>query len=558
MHGRLTRLFHTARHLRLQQVYGQVRRRIATTSPLSFPGKGDCAPAYPGCRWSHPKNFLAPATQGLAADEIRRGRFRFLNISQKTGFPPRWDCDNPSRLWQYNLHYFDWLWVLDYGSGRQVVLDWIRGYAGGAGRVGWEPYPVSLRIMNWCGYFFGRFPDRTQSDREFCLALWDSVYRQCTWLSTHLETQLLNNHYLENAAALVFAGGCFYGRQADRWLNKGLPILTKQVSEQVLSDGMHFELSPMYHCRILYVLVLLMGTDIPAVKELLAEPVYRMARALQRLCHPDGRIALLSDSAMDVYHEPGDLLSYIRRRWPSLSPPEDQYACFALPDSGYYGWQGTDGTYVIADYGRIGPDHCPGHGHADIFSFELSVKGRRMIVDTGVHDYEPSDARNYCRSTAAHNTVEVEGQDQCELWGAFRVARRGYPRDITWCAGENGFTLSGRHDGYRRLPGAPEHSRRMDWDADRGLAVHDRITSTRPVHCVSRLHLHPDCRVTDLHGRAVEIACPDANLRVEGDSEITVEETPYFERFYETQSRSSLCMHGEGTRAEMRYSIRIH
>jgi uncharacterized heparinase superfamily protein len=367
---------------------------------------------------------------------------------------------------------------------------------------------------------------------------------------------LLGNHYLENGAALVFAGACFHGDESGRWLDKGMHILSGQVGQQILPDGVHFELSPMYHCRVLYVLALLMETGITDLVALLTEPVQRMATALGRLCHPDGQIALLSDSAQGVYHEPGHLLSYCARHLSDLTIGNDRVGGFSLPASGYRGWQGPDGTYLIADFGAIGPDHIPGHAHADMFSFELSLQGHRVVADSGVHDYEASATRQYCRSTAAHNTVEIDGQDQCELWGAFRVARRGYPHDVTWRSDDTGFTLSGWHDGYRRLPGKPVHSRQMQWKADEGLTVHDRVTGRYPVRCISRVHLHPACHVTGTGSRLVQVSYPGGTFAVEADCDIEVEETPYFERFYEARTRPCLCMIGRGCEVNIQYRIR--
>ena len=48
-----------------------------------------------------------------------------------------------------------------------------------------------------------------------------------------------------------FGGACFNGSEANGWLHKGLDILAEQLAEQILSDGGHFERSPMYHAIIL-------------------------------------------------------------------------------------------------------------------------------------------------------------------------------------------------------------------------------------------------------------------------------------------------------------------
>lgn len=557
MHGRLIRLFHTARHLRAQQIYGRIRQCTRATLPRTSRDRASKGPGFPGCRWSGPKDLLPPVTDGMCLDAVKQGVFRFLNTAHAMGFPPAWDGDHQSRLWLYNLHYFDWLWLLDFDAARRAVLDWIARYRCTGNRAGWESYPTSLRLINWCGYFFGRCQNETEGDRDFCRTLWGSLYGQCEWLAGHLEIHLLNNHYLENGVALAFAGSCFQGNDARRWCKKGMDVLAGQIHEQILPDGTHFELSPMYHCRVLYVLVLLMETEVAGIAELLAEPVRRMSLALENLGHPDGGIALLSDSARDVCHQPEKLLVYSRRYGTSSRAGKKEAGSFALPDAGYYGWRGGDGAYLIADFGKIGPDHNPGHGHADLFNFELSLNGCRVVTDSGVHDYEASATRCYCRSTAAHNTVEIDGQDQCELWGTFRVARRGYPHDVTWCPDRRGFTLAGWHDGYTRLPGKPVHSRQMQWDVAEGLLVCDKITARRSVRCVSRLHLHPMCRIVESDSGFVRVSYPGGSFGVKASGDIGVEETPYFERFYESQTRPCLCFVGQGKSIELQYRISI-
>jgi uncharacterized heparinase superfamily protein len=176
---------------------------------------------------------------------------------------------------------------------------------------------------------------------------------------------------------------------------------------------------------------------------------------------------------------------------------------FALADAGYYGARTKEGHYLICDAGRVGPDYIPGHAHGDIFSFELSMFGDRLIVDSGVHDYLRGDMRRYCRSTAAHNTVEIDGLNQSEFWDAFKVARRGRPHDVHFETTKQGFRLTGWHDGYRRLPGGPTHHREFQWHHDGTLAVRDTVESSVAVPFVSRIHLHPECRVSEHRGSSL-------------------------------------------------------
>ncbi|MFC1737031.1 heparinase II/III family protein [Candidatus Hydrogenedentota bacterium] len=539
----------TIRHLKTSQVTGQIRNRLR---PF-WENPGRClqtpVPDSEVCHWRSDTSFLAPGVQGNAAESIREGHFSFLNREESIGWPPAdWDISEFPKLWQYNLHYFEWLWALDYELVREGILDWLARHTLAKGRVGWEPYPTSLRLMNWCGVCFGKFREEIEADEDFARELWRSIFVQTKWLCKHLETHLLGNHLFENGAALAFVGSCFSGKAGQDWLNKGLEILKTEVSEQILPDGMHFERSPMYHVRMTYLLRLLRETGSEELKKLVEAPLAQMRTALAHLCHPDGQIALFNDSAFSIYNEPSDLLD------PELTMAPGPWA---LPDAGYYGFRSTEGSYIICDAGPIGPDYIPGHSHGDLFSFELSLKGQRVIVDSGVYDYVPDEMRRYCRSTGAHNTVEIEEQDQCEFWSAFRVARRGYPRDVQWEQTLDGFRLSSWHDGYQRLPGRPTHHRTLVWDSSKGLEVRDRIKARRTVNAVSRLHLHPACRIMRSGERDALVEYPEGGFQVTftGQGELFREESFYCPEFGRKESNVVLAFKFNGKEAETAFNI---
>ncbi|MFZ2654919.1 MAG: alginate lyase family protein [Victivallales bacterium] len=542
----IPRLYNTVRHLKPCQILGQIQHRIRSVmeNPTQFSARQ--TPDFPGCRWSQEKDFLPPGIQANERAVILAGRMTFINRTEKIGWPPEWNRSNLPKLWQYNLHYFDWLWTLDYEEAKTVALDWIVKHRLEKGQVGWESYPISLRLMNWCGVFMGRHRTEIEKDQVFLCQLWQSVYLQCQWLTGHLETRLLGNHYFENAAALAFAGTCFKGEPAQHWLDRGLSILQKQIPVQILPDGMHFELSPMYHSRILYLLAILHATEHPALQTLAADPMDRMALALKHVCHPDGRIALFNDSALGIYNEPGQLLGYCGRLLERDYSRQD-YGCFALPDAGYYGWRDDSGNYLVCDEGKIGPDYIPGHAHADMLSFEMSLAGHRVIVDTGVHDYEVSEARRYFRSTSAHNTVEINGQDQCEMWGAFRVGRRGYPTDVRWQPSAEGFRLEAAHNGYRHLSGAPIHRRIYEWNQADGLKVVDRIESSRVTKVKSRIHFHPDCKVEKLTETEYESKGENSfKINVLNDCRSYLETSGYHPEFGLSIARQTLVVESPG------------
>jgi uncharacterized heparinase superfamily protein len=149
---------------------------------------------------------------------------------------------------------------------------------------------------------------------------------------------------------------------------------------------------------------------------------------------------------------------------------------------------------VILDVGAIGPDYIPGHAHADTLSFELHVDGMPVIVDSGTSTYEDCTLRHWQRSTRAHNTVEIDGQDSSEVWGSFRVARRAR----TTVLKESKDFVEARHDGYRRLPGKPLHKREWRFSA-RCVQIRDNISGGFKT-AIGRFHFHPDVQLIPSSG----------------------------------------------------------
>ncbi len=513
-----SRLFHTLRWLEPRQLAALAWRRAEPIfeRPERFAARR--APAYPGVRWT--PDPLPPPRRPHDPARLRAGEFTFLHRSEELGWPPRWNDVALPRLWLYNLHYFEYLGSLPFELGRELIVDWIARHPLARGHAGWEPYPTSLRLVSWCGWLFATHRERTEADLELCALVWPSIWLQVEWLARHLETHLRGNHLLENAAALAFCGACF-ADPGDAWLRLGLAWLDRELPEQILADGVHFERSPMYHARAVEVLETLKATRARELVERAAEPLTRARVALARLCHPDGEIALLNDAAFGIAAHPRDLLDG--------SAPE---GAFALREAGYYGARGS-GHYVVCDAAPIGPDYIPGHAHGDLLSFELSLAGQRVVVDAGVHGYDGDPLRAWCRSTRAHNTVEIGGEDQCEFWGTFRVARRGRPRDVVWTPEADGFRLSAWHDGYERLPGRPRHAREFRWYGDGVLLVRDRVTARRSVRAVSRLHLHPECAIDEISLRHARVRHPGGVFAVafDGAGDLAIEASTYCPEF---------------------------
>lgn len=492
----LPRLMRTLRYLRASQVAAQLRTRLfASWHDASWVAERT-PPSPPGVRWRPVARWLTPDPQANTSADLLAGRFTFVGEQRDLAWPPDWTGGRGSLLWRYNFQYLEWIWALPPDERLAAALAWTAGHPPSRDAVGWSPYPTSVRLHTLC---------LLCGNEAAADALWPAIWRQAEHLSRRLEYHLLGNHLLENGIALALAGACFAGPAADRWRQIGIELLRRQLAEQVLADGMHFERSPMYQVRLTHALATLANTGDAEIRELVVEPLGRMKAALATVCHPDGQIALLNDAAFGIYAEPMAVIAFaqaVGAAGPAVVPD-------TLPEAGYYVGRNARGDAVFYDAGPLGPDYLPGHAHGDMFSFELSLAGRRVVVDGGTYDYVASPMRSYCRSTVAHNTVSIDGADQAEFWGAFRVGRRGKPHDVRRQAASDGFTVSGWHDGFRHLRGAPVHHRTVRWHDAGVVVIRDDVTGRRPGVIASRIHLHPDCRVVEAGRRSVKLACGD-------------------------------------------------
>lgn len=412
-------------------------------------------------------------------------RFRFLNVERELVSAEDWNRREWPKLWLYNAHYFDDLVAQRArereGWHRALVRRWIRENPPGEGN-GWEPYPLSLRIVNWIKW--------SLSGQALDPEMVHSLAVQVRFLARRLEIHLLGNHLWANLKALLFAGLYFEGEEADEWRKKALRKLRRELGEQVLSDGGHFERSPMYHSIFLEDLLdliqmtrifpgLISEDDASAWRDAAG----RMLRWLRVMCHPDGRIPFFNDSAFGVAAELSELEGYAD--WVGVSDGGEPITNIeVLGASGFVRVRLGD-LFLVADVGDVGPSYIPGHAHAESLAFELSLGGTRVIVNGGISTYETSRQRLEQRGTAMHNTVVVDEEDSSEVWGSFRVARRARVQGLSVGEEEGQVVLSARHDGYRRLQGRVDHHR--TWRISPGkLEVEDvlkgRFKSARAVY----------------------------------------------------------------------------
>ena len=161
-----------------------------------------------------------------------------------------------------------------------------------------------------------------------------------------------------------------------------------------------------------------------------------------------------------------------------------------LPDTGYLVFR-HDRDQLLFDAGPLCPPHLPPHAHADALSFVLWADEQPLVVDPGSYAYS-GEGRDRFRSTAAHNTVEVDARDQCEFWGDFRAAHLPNVAPAHVMRQGELVVATSRHDGYRRLSEPVEHERSIVWWPGWGVVVLDRLLGEGRHDVSSRLHCAPE------------------------------------------------------------------
>jgi uncharacterized heparinase superfamily protein len=502
---RILRLLDTIRHLKPRQaLYWAIRRGL---------GRQYRVPAASGIELRSNVR-LAAELPSFSTGQVGN-EFEFLNVHHRFEEEIDWQGAVRSKLWQYNLHYFDY--ALDAGRStewmRATMQDWVRRNPP-ARSVGWEPYPVSLRIVNWI-----KFDLRPSDPKQLPEPCRRSLHRQLWWLERNLEHEIQANHLLKNAKALMWGGAYFAGADAERWLRRGLKLFLEQIEEQIRPDGGHYERSAMYHALVLQDMLDVLSLAIGSPDLISATATARLLQKsgdalsfLEDVTFPGGRLPMFNDSVAGIAPGIDELRTYAHAIHPSLGRITPAVALIDKPDIGLYGYR-RDAEMLLIDGGGPSPSYQPGHSHCGLLGFELEVEGRHVIVDSGMHDYENGPLRDLLRSTAAHNTVRIDGEEQSDIWGAFRIGRRARAGAVKLATDlPKRFWFSGSHDGYRRQAGRPVHQRTIECQIGHRWEVVDVVVGQDSHLIESFLHFHPSFRLEG-QGDSWIATCEESQLR---------------------------------------------
>ncbi len=479
------------------------------------------------------------------------------------------DVNNPSDIkvpWEFNrFHQVWWLgkayWAThneDYARKfGELVDDWIRKNPTCIGPNWSIAMEVAIRACNWiAGYYF--FCDSTSLLAEFWQRFFKNLLVHGCYIEHHLEYAKRNgNHLLSDVVGLLFIGIFFrsasFGQQ---WTTLAVGALQEEMETQVYPDGVNYEKSVGYHRLVLELFytatILCQYNKIPLQSSFMKrlEKMFEFTLAYTR---PDGSAPVVGDaddarlfqfSAKEDFNDHRHALSVgallfnrgdfraaaggfaqnalwllggegFEKHQKLEAIPATAVSC-AFPDGGFYVMRGND-SHIFVDVGDIGMKGRGGHGHNDTFGFELWCNGSALIVDAGTYTYSADvKLRNEFRSTAAHNTLMVDGRELADFTGLWSIrADETRPRAVRWVVENNRCILEAEHSAYLATPSRIKLRRQFELvHSPLSLLITDTVKGTGSHLIESFLHFAP--------GVIVEIAGPQKAIARNGNGRYIV------------------------------------
>lgn len=422
--------------------------------------------------------------------------YNFLNKSLKVKNFSLNQQTSDKKLWLYNLNYFDFLIskkaFTKKNKSISIIKEWIN-INPSKNKIGWDPYPTSLRIVNWIKWCI--------INNNYDKNILNSIYVQGVYLNENIEWHLLGNHLIANAKGLIFFGTFFSNKKANTLLKNGENLLYNQIGEQFLNDGGHFERSPMYHSILLEDLldIIELNSIFPnkISKNLIKKIKSKTKIALEWListCHPDKNISFFNDTTNEIASHPSKIINFYNKYNKEVNFKNQKtkkfYSLF-LNTSKYYICENKD-FKAIVDLGSPSPKYQPGHSHAETFSFELSLFKKRVFVNTGISQYQISQRRTLERSTVSHNTACIKKKNSSQVWSAFRVAKKAKILDIFEERKKEYSILKMKHDGFSSALQTVIHNREIRFSKNK-IEFRDKISQSNEYFAV--YILHPDIKI---------------------------------------------------------------
>ena len=440
------------------------------------------------------------------ASRFRKGHYALAGAEVETpeGAAP-WDMRPPSRSWFRAMHGFDWLTRFPpeghvLGHGRWLITSWLEA-AGKHPPMAWDGEIVSKRIMSWLQ--MGK-PLIDQADHDWRQHFLASLVAQARYLdAVHRQAPVGTAARVRMAMGLAIAGASLPGCTA--LLERGLQDLSRELSEQILSDGGHVSRNPSVVLELLEDLTVVRDT-MAGISKAMPETVFgaitRMGPMLRFFQHGDDRLGLFNGS----YEEDAERITALTERHNPEGKP------FGVAPASRYQRLAAGGTVLLVDTGGPPKGAASLEAHASALAFEMSSGRHRIIVNCGSGAGLGSDWEGALRATAAHSTLTVADTSSCRFLTGGLAYRKLGPRIVSpdmrvlsrRNEEERGIWLATSQDGYAE-PFGLVHERRFFMATEgNDIRGEDRLLPSgspeegfedvEGLEFAARFHLHPDVR----------------------------------------------------------------
>lgn len=415
--------------------------------------------------------------------------------------------------------------------------------------VNWEcAMDVAIRAVNWMYALNFILASKCFTD-EFAARVCKSLFQHGFLIKNNLEKVVpySNNHYFSDIVGLLYLGKLFKNTcRGRRWLRYALKHYRQEVLIETMPSGVNFERSVSYHRLMAELMVYPYAMLIRSGYTFDIKIIERLTSALSYINNytkDNGLSPLVADN------DDGRLLPFVYRDFRKhgyLTVKDSSEMRIAFLGLGESNWLEVDekssclyqdanvavlragSSYLFTScchrwrYDKNTGGFVGVHLHNDLLSFVYSVGGNDIVVDPGAYVYTPDIVkRNEFRSTAKHNTIMVDGEEQNILspTSAFSLKYNTNAKPLAFCSEKDAEHCEGE---YATISGRFTHHRSFDL-TEGSLSIHDVLTKAGADH-TERLffHLAEGCGVSEKEG-AVEISSGNVALRLSFEAEKGIE-----------------------------------
>lgn len=485
--------------------------------------------------FGNPINWHLEPVSGKSAPRVHWSRLNYLDAEQVGDKKITWELNRHQHFVKLGRAYWltgDEKYAETFVAHLESWMDQNPPKLG----INWaSSLEIAFRSISWL-WALEFLKDSPSLSEKLYLRVLKFLYLNAQHLETYLSTYFSpNTHLTGEALGLLYLGTVLPEfKEAARWRQRGQEILIEQMARQVRADGVYFEQSSYYqrYTTDFYthflVLSRLNNKALPAELE---STLQALLDHLMHITRPDGTTPLFGDDdggrllgldcrpandfratlsngaalfrrgdykyiASDLAEETFWLLGPAgAQQFDEIEAKQPSVESKDFPFGGYYvmrdGWT-AQANYLLFDCGPHGTDNC-GHAHADALAIEVAARGRSLLVDPGTFTYTGSKKwRDWFRSSAAHNTLTIDGQSSSMPSGPFSWSTMAKCEPLSWL-NERRFTyVEGAHNGYENLLAPATHNRSILFLKHDYWVMRDRLFSTGEHDLELRFHFPAD------------------------------------------------------------------